>query len=290
MIFRVSSRFRKIEKAAVEIADGNFSARVNTPNLGEAKKLALAFNTMASKTESVIRTQKELLQVVSHELRTPLARLKFAAALLHKANASQENDSPMPVMLQSIDDIETIVQEVFFYIKNEQADPLKNKELITIDLALEGVLRTLRIEYPQLRIEMVFADRDSSKKVLADRRSFQRAFGNLTSNGARYAKSLLRLRVSEVQESVSGGGELSYICIDIEDDGPGIPDAMRSEVMKPFVRIDPGSQDKEQASSHSGLGLGLAIVQRILQQHGGSVEIDRGALGGCLVRTRWPTT
>jgi two-component system sensor histidine kinase RstB len=290
MIFRVSSRFRKIEKAAVEIADGNFSARVNTPNLGEAKKLALAFNTMASKTESVIRTQKELLQVVSHELRTPLARLKFAAALLHKANASQENDSPMPVMLQSIDDIETIVQEVFFYIKNEQADPLKNKELITIDLALEGVLRTLRIEYPQLRIEMVFADRDSSKKVLADRRSFQRAFGNLTSNGARYAKSLLRLRVSEVQESVSGGGELSYICIDIEDDGPGIPDAMRSEVMKPFVRIDPEAQNQQQASSHSGLGLGLAIVQRILQQHGGSVEIDRGALGGCLVRTRWPTT
>jgi signal transduction histidine kinase len=136
---------------------------------------------------------------------------------------------------------------------------------------------------------MVFADRDSSKKVLADRRSFQRAFGNLTSNGARYAKSLLRLRVSEVQESVSGGGELSYICIDVEDDGPGIPDAMRSEVMKPFVRIDPEAQNQQQASSHSGLGLGLAIVNRILQQHGGSVEIDRGALGGCLVKTRWPT-
>ena len=290
MIFKVSGRFRKIEKAAVEIADGNFSARVNTPNLGEAKKLALAFNTMASKTESVIRTQKELLQVVSHELRTPLARLKFAAELLPKASASQGSDSPLPVMLQSIDDIETLVQEVFFYIKNEQAEPLKNKELITIDLALEGILRTLRIEYPQLHIEMVFADRDSSKKVLADRRSFQRAFGNLTSNGARYAKSLLRIRVSEVQESVSERGVLSYICIDVEDDGPGIPEAMRSEVMKPFVRIDPESQEPQQASPHSGLGLGLAIVHRILQQHGGSVQIDRGELGGCLVKTRWPNT
>ncbi|MFN5229614.1 MAG: ATP-binding protein, partial [Planctomycetota bacterium] len=42
-------------------------------------------------------------------------------------------------------------------------------------------------------------------------------------------------------------------------------------------------------SSHSGLGLGLAIVNRILQQHGGSVQIDSGPLGGCLVNTRWPS-
>jgi two-component system sensor histidine kinase RstB len=290
MIIKVSLRFRKIENAAVEIADGNFSARVDATKLGEATKLAVAFNTMASKTESVIRTQKELLQVVSHELRTPLSRLKFAAALVPRSQIDQGLDSPGLVMLQSIDDIEAIVQEILFYVRNEQAEPLQSKEIITINLALEGILRALRIDYPQLQVEMVFAGSDPGIKVLADRRSFQRVFVNLTSNGARYAKSLLRLRVSEVQESVSGAGGLSYICIDVEDDGPGIPEAMRSEVMKPFVRIDPGSQDKEHASSHSGLGLGLAIVNRILQQHGGSVQIDRGALGGCLVKTRWPNT
>jgi two-component system sensor histidine kinase RstB len=290
MIIKVSLRFRKIENAAVEIADGNFSARVDATKLGEATKLAVAFNTMASKTESVIRTQKELLQVVSHELRTPLSRLKFAAALVPRSQIDQGLDSPGLVMLQSIDDIEAIVQEILFYVRNEQAEPLQSKEIITINLALEGILRALRIDYPQLQVEMVFAGSDPGIKVLADRRSFQRVFVNLTSNGARYAKSLLRLRVSEVQESVSGAGELSYICIDVEDDGPGIPEAMRSEVMKPFVRIDPGSKDKEHASSHSGLGLGLAIVNRILQQHGGSVQIDRGELGGCLVKTRWPNT
>ena len=290
MIIKVSLRFRKIENAAVEIADGNFSARVDATKLGEATKLAVAFNTMVSKTESVIRTQKELLQVVSHELRTPLSRLKFAAALVPRSQIDQGLDSPGLVMLQSIDDIEAIVQEILFYVRNEQAEPLQSKEIITINLALEGILRALRIDYPQLQVEMVFAGSDPGIKVLADRRSFQRVFVNLTSNGARYAKSLLRLRVSEVQESVSGAGGLSYICIDVEDDGPGISEAMRGEVMKPFVRIDPGSQDKEHASSHSGLGLGLAIVNRILQQHGGSVQIDRGALGGCLVKTRWPNT
>jgi two-component system sensor histidine kinase RstB len=100
----------------------------------------------------------------------------------------------------------------------------------------------------------------------------------------------VRIHVSESKELNSHRESHRFVCIDVEDDGPGIPGDFRSEVMKPFVRIDPGSQDKEHASSHSGLGLGLAIVQRILQQHGGSVEIDRGALGGCLVKTRWPTT
>ena len=289
MIIKVSLRFRKIETAAVAIADGNFSARVDATKLGEATKLAMAFNTMASKTESVIRTQKELLQVVSHELRTPLSRLKFAAALVPRSQIDQGLDSPGLVMLQSIDDIEAIVQEILFYVRNEQAEPLQSKEIITIDLALEGILRALRIDYPKLQVEMVFAGSDPNTKVLADRRSFQRVFVNLTSNAARYAESMVRIHVSESNELNSHRESQRLVCIDVEDDGPGIPGDFRCEVMKPFVRIDPGSQDKDQASSHSGLGLGLAIVNRILQQHGGSVQIDRGELGGCLVNTRWPS-
>lgn len=289
LITKVFLRFQKIENAAEKIADGNFSARVDTTHLGEAKKLALAFNTMASKTESVIRTQQELLQVVSHELRNPLSRLRFAAALVPRSQNDQGLESPGLVMIQSIDDIEAIVQEVLFYVRNEQAEPLQNKEIITISLALEGILRALRIEYPLLKVEMVFAGSDASIKVTADRRSFQRVFVNLVSNAARYAESSVRIHVSQSNEFDSHGESHRFICVDVEDDGPGIPGDFRGEVLKPFVRIDPGSKDKDQASSHSGLGLGLAIANRILKQHDGSIHIDRGSLGGCLVRTRWPS-
>ena len=143
-------------------------------------------------------------------------------------------------MLQSIDDIEAIVQEILFYVRNEQAEPLQSKEIITINLALEGILRALRIDYPQLHVEMVFAGSDPSIKVLADRRSFQRVFVNLTSNAARYADSTVRIHVSESNELNSHRESHRFVCIDVEDDGPGIPGDFRSEVMKPFVRIDPG--------------------------------------------------
>jgi two-component system sensor histidine kinase RstB len=82
LVYNVAGKFQRIELAATKIAKGDFGARVNESGAGESKVLANAFNRMAAKTESSIRSKDELLQVVSHELRTPLARLRFAVELL----------------------------------------------------------------------------------------------------------------------------------------------------------------------------------------------------------------
>ncbi len=69
--------------------------------------------------------------------------------------------------------------------------------------------------------------------------------------------------------------------VDIDDDGPGIPESEREHVFQPFVRLQGNSPDR-------GVGLGLALVKRILAQHGGSVEALTSPLGGCRIRTTWP--
>ena len=288
IVIRVASRFRRIEKAAGKIAEGDFSARVDASKLGEAHKLATAFNTMAVRTESVIRSQRELLQVVSHELRTPISRLRFAVAVIPTPQVSEDQYSPMPIIRQSIDDMEAIVEEVLFYVRNELVEVVGTRDWITIDLALDSLLTSLRLEHRELNVEMTFRDSDAAKKVFADRRSFQRVFDNLISNAVRHAKSALQIHVYQAQEEIPGAVLRSFVCIDVEDDGPGISEDMRTEVIKPFVRIEPQTELREQRASHAGLGLGLAIVDRILRQHGGSLQIDGGASGGCLVRTRWP--
>ncbi|MFN7797359.1 MAG: ATP-binding protein [Planctomycetota bacterium] len=68
------------------------------------------------------------------------------------------------------------------------------------------------------------------------------------------------------------------------------PDDSRSQLENSHSTVkasDPVSQTRS-SSTHAGLGLGLAIVQRSLRQHGGTISIHQGSLGGCLVRTQWP--
>jgi len=123
--------------------------------------------------------------------------------------------------------------------------------------------------------------------VYAERIAFNRAVGNLLSNAYRFAQKRVLIHITSDSQNV---------CIDVEDDGPGIPEDKRVAILAPFVRLAERrieareSEDggEEQEEDCSGLGLGLAIVDRILKQHGGSIKIDQGELGGCLARTTWP--
>lgn len=310
LVYTVSKKFRKIEVVARKIAEGNFDSRVDESQAGESKVLASAFNLMASKTESSIRSKKELLQVVSHELRTPLSRLRFAVELLETSDNPDLKHSRMTVVRQSIDDLDSIVDEVLDYVRNEDDSPRKSREWIEIQPGIKPMIQVFEMEHPKLEFDWVFSGPSPCRDIYADRLVLHRAIGNLLSNAVRYAKSKVRIHVYRssilsMTQDVSSP-QLSTVCIEVEDDGPGIPEHKRIEVLSPFVRLspddsksqsensdltvkasDPVSQTRS-SSTHAGLGLGLAIVQRSLRQHGGTISIHQGSLGGCLVRTQWP--
>ncbi|HNN96186.1 MAG TPA: ATP-binding protein, partial [Pseudomonadota bacterium] len=71
--------------------------------------------------------------------------------------------------------------------------------------------------------------------------------------------------------------------IDVEDDGPGIPEAQRGRIFEPFMRLEAGRRQGQ-----AGCGLGLSIVRRIVERHGGSIELDRSPLGGARFRLLLP--
>lgn len=281
LVYKLAKRFQRIERAAIRISEGQFDTRVDEHGAGESAVLATAFNLMASKTEASIRAKSELLQMVSHELRTPLSRLRFAAELLYLSKDGHLKQSRMTIIRKSIDNLDAMVDEVLEYVRNEDIDPAKSREKIEIRLSLEPMLETFRLEYPNIQIYWDIEQAESNLEVYADRIAFHRAIGNLLSNAFRYARSKVRIHVHS---------SVKTICIDVEDDGPGIPETKRTEVLAPFVRLTNTSSDDQHETeiNYKGLGLGLAIVDRILKQHRGSIKIEQGELGGCLVRTVWP--
>ncbi len=111
-------------------------------------------------------------------------------------------------------------------------------------------------------------------RVFADQRLFMRAVENVLRNAVRYARQSVRIDVRADADKVR---------VSVHDDGPGIPEDLRTKVVIPFYR-----PDKDRGRKTGGVGLGLAIANRILLRHGGELEIGDSPLGGAMVSTTWP--
>jgi two-component system sensor histidine kinase RstB len=268
----VARQLRHVEHAAQAIAAGDLTARVDERRVRAARPLAHAFNHMASRTEALVRTQRELLQAVSHELRTPLSRIRFAAELIETAADDEQRKQRLQSLEAATEELDELVGELLRYVRLETSPPQLHLEPIALRKALGDLIPKHAALHPSVRFD-VSESIGEEQVVVAERAGLHRAVGNLLSNAGRFAKS----RVSISAAAVANGATI----IDIDDDGEGIPEADRERVFEPFVRL----QDSAPAS---GVGLGLALVKRIVAQHGGSVQALTSPLGGCRIRTTWP--
>ncbi|MBL7039650.1 MAG: HAMP domain-containing protein [Pirellulaceae bacterium] len=267
----VARQLRRVEHAAQAIAAGDLSARVDERRVRSAKPLAQAFNNMASRTEALVRTQRELLQAVSHELRTPLSRMRFAIDLIETAKDDQERKRRLESLDAGTEELDQLVGELLSYVRMETTEPKLDLEHVALHDTLGVLIPKHAALYPTIQFE-VSENVAEGSTILADRTGFQRAIGNLLSNAGQYARSRVKISMERADR---------VTIVDVDDDGNGIPESEKDRVFEPFVRLE------NDANGH-GAGLGLALVKRIVTQHGGSVEVLTSPLGGCRIRTIWP--
>jgi two-component system, OmpR family, sensor histidine kinase RstB len=261
-----------LEQTAISIAGGNLAARVDVQRASSAKALAQAFNDMAARIEVLLRTQRELLQAVSHELRTPLARINFAIDLIRTARDDNERESRLKSLDTAAQDLDELVGELLQYVRLETSGLRPASESIELLPLVAALIDKESLGSESIQCEVGPELASGKVHVVADRAGLTRALGNLLANACRFG----RRRVI-VNATASAGGTT----IDIDDDGPGIPAADRERVFEPFVRLDESSR---------GAGLGLALVKRIVTNHGGTVTASESPLGGCRNRTFWPAS
>lgn len=264
-------QFRTVELAALAIAAGDLSARIDVGKRKRNRGLPIiaAFNTMADQVESLLRSQKELLQAVSHELRTPLARIKFATELVRSAGNAEKREQRIDSIDEATDKLDDLVGELLDYTRHDAGTEIANREVVLLEDLIAEAVELHAPLYPAIAFTTHVAP--STLELSTYRAGLLRAVGNLISNAGKYAKSKVHVSVHTQEDQV---------CIEVEDDGSGIAAADRELVFEPFKRLTGDSQP--------GSGLGLALVRRICQRLGGRVSIDESSLGGARFTIRLP--
>ena len=251
---RVAHPFVELERVAREIARGNLGARFTMAGRGgaEARVLGGTINDMASRIEKQLAAQRALLATVSHEIRTPLARMRLLVELARDGNAKSLDDLDAEVV-----EVDALVAELLAASRLDFA-AITRRALLARDVA-EQALQRCGVD------AAVLVDDADGASFEGDPTLVARAVCNLLENGKRHGGGVVQMRVDATE---------SRVVFEVLDDGPGIADGEEEKIFEPFY--------KRSADARS-VGLGLSLVRRIAEAHGGRAYAKRRAAGGALV-------
>jgi two-component system osmolarity sensor histidine kinase EnvZ len=225
----------------------------------EVRQAAHAFNIMRERIRRQIGQRTEMLAGVSHDLRTPLTRMKLELAML-KGPEAQE-------LKADIDEMERMVEGYLAFARGDESEP-------TIKADIGELVDEIAAQARRGGAAVAVKNAGAGVLVLPMRRAaMKRAVANIVNNATTYGK-----RAEIAARRVGGNIEIA-----IDDDGPGIPAAKRTDVFRPFFRLEE-SRNRETG----GVGLGLSIARDVIHGHGGSIVLEDSPLGGLRVRFRLP--
>ncbi|HHM5809516.1 TPA: sensor histidine kinase ParS [Pseudomonas aeruginosa] len=258
--------------AAQRFGDGDLSSRTRIFRRSDIRTLAQHFNQMADRIESLISNQRELTNAVSHELRTPISRLSFELEQLNKQVDAEVRHDLIEDMRADLGELEEMVSELLTYARLEHGNVGSHREIVDAASWLDSVVADVALEAEAAGVTCEISA-CQVEQIRIEPRFMARAVINLLRNAIRHAHSRVEIALLDQGDSCQ---------IRVNDDGPGIPADARQKIFEPFSRLD-DSRDR----STGGFGLGLAIVRRVAQWHGGYAEALETPQGGASFRLTW---
>lgn len=267
---------RSVESVAVRIARGDLEARVEPGQGNLVSRLASSFNSMAEHIQRLVEVQREMIHAVSHELRTPVARIRFGVQMIETARDEQALHRQLDGIDNDIQELDELIDEILTYARLEQGGPVFSLRPASVTDIVRQVVEEQQVLHPATAIESVIPEHSEVfSESDIEPRYLHRAIQNLVGNACRYASGRVRVSCSLDEENCR---------VDVEDDGPGIPEQEWEKVFSAFARLD-----DSRTRNSGGYGLGLSIVRRILFWHGGQSFVGRSDdLGGARFSLVWP--
>jgi signal transduction histidine kinase len=211
--------------------------------------------------ERVDREKNSFLAMLAHELRNPLAPIRnvgeVLAQLLHEQTAVRQ---PLAILKRQTDQLTRLVDDLLDISRIQQGRLMLQERPVEVGEILEQALETVQPLIREKQHDLTLQRLAAPAFVLGDRARLVQCLANLLQNAAKYTRPGGRIHVG----CVESGAKVS---VTVQDNGAGIAPSLLPQLFEPFVQSE-GTLEH----SRGGLGIGLAIVKRLVEMHGGSVE------------------
>lgn len=271
LAWRLSAPLLRLNAAARRFASGDLAARAGAGSFPrrppEYRELAHEFDEMAERIETLVTSQRNLLRDISHELRTPLTRLGLAVN-----NARGVQPEKLGALLDRIDfeadRLNVLIDRIVRLSRLESLALAPAHEPIEFGDFLESIVSDADFEADAYNRKVCITMAETWY-MNGDRELLRDAVENVVRNAIRYT-----CEGGSVWVTAGRSGETGYR-VTVRDEGPGVPPEQLKNIFDPFFR---GRQTG--AASPTGFGLGLAIAQRAIHLHGGTIVARNAASGG----------
>ena len=246
-------------------AADRFGIDVNAPPIPETgphevKQAAAAFNRMQRRLRQFVTDRTRMLAAISHDLRTPLTRMRLRSEMI-------DDPDQRIKMLGDLQEMEEMVGATLAFAQEESVDEPSQR------LDLRALLDAIAADAAAAGADLALAPGDGVTAPMRPR-ALKRALVNIVDNALRYGGGAAVTLAAQAEEAA----------ILVVDHGPGIPEAEREAVLRPFYRGE-GSRSRDTG----GIGLGLSIASDIISAHGGTILFSDTPDGGLTVEVRLPT-
>lgn len=264
---------RQLSIAARKISKGDLDYSIHSDKKDELGELTNTFEAMRLKLKEAEEAQKqyeqnrrELIASISHDLKTPLTSIKGYITGIQDgiANTPEKLKRYMDTIYHTANDMDHIIDELFLYSKLDLEEIPYQLETVDLYAFFADFIDELAIDLEQEHgTAKLLANKEDTYVVKADREKLKRVVTNIMQNSFKY------LDKDKKEITVCLSSDSDHVTVEIRDNGTGINKEDISHIFDSFYRTDASRN-----STTGGSGLGLSIVKKIIEGHGGSVWAD----------------
>jgi two-component system, OmpR family, sensor histidine kinase CpxA len=271
----------RLRAATQKLAAGDLTARAGVPRPGrhdELAELVRDFDTMADRLEKSVKAQARLLNDISHELRSPLARLNVALGLSRQRSGPEAQSSLERIELEA-NRLNELIGRLLTIARLESGDQAMQKVPIRLQELIHEIAQDAEFEAQSRKCHVNVTQMDDCV-VMGEPSLLRSAIENVVRNAIQYTGEGTDVQIRlECSQGTTG----TEAVIKISDSGPGVPDEALDKLFRPFYRIDDA-----RGRQTGGVGLGLAITERAVRLHGGTIQASNRSEGGLMIEIRLP--